>query len=64
MELIKSKNTRYKYNVINRNGQEEPWTGVFESKELADKWYEKYGKEQVASGRKLVRHQVGAEEKS
>lgn len=35
---------RYKYNVINKNGIEEDFTGKFDTKEEAEKWYNKYGK--------------------
>jgi len=45
---------KYKYNVINKNGEQEPWTGVFDSKELADEWFEKHGTFHQARGHKLV----------
>jgi len=36
------KKTRYKYDVI-VDGRQQSWTGVFETKELSDKWYNRYG---------------------
>ncbi len=32
----------YKYNVLS-NGEWEPWTGSFESKEVVLTWHEKHG---------------------
>ena len=44
-----------KYKVINRKGKEEDWTGLFGTKDEADRWYEKYGKKHEAEGHKLIR---------
>jgi hypothetical protein len=52
------KTTKYKYNVINKFGLEEPWSGVFENIEMADRWYEKHGKFHEKRGHKLVRRIV------
>ena len=45
---------RYKYNVIEKNGREGPWSGIFKTKEDRDNWYNKYGKEFEANGFVLV----------
>jgi hypothetical protein len=45
---------KYKFNVINRFGAQEPWSGVFKSKEDADKWYNKHGREHERRGHKLI----------
>ena len=41
---------RYKYVFINKNGREEPWTGLFQTKKKCDEWFEKYGKTFVEQG--------------
>lgn len=46
--------TKYKYNTINVHGAEEPWSGSFETKELADAWFEKWGNYHIARGHPLV----------
>ena len=45
----------FKYNVINKNGKQEPWTGGFKNSKLADEWYEKHGKFHEQEGHKLIR---------
>ena len=50
----KIKKPKYKYNVINHLGKEEPWTGLFKSLPLCETWYNKYGKEFEKQGHKLV----------
>ena len=37
------KTQKFKYNVINKLGKEEPWSGVFDNAQKADEWYEKHG---------------------
>ncbi len=51
---MKIKSPKYKYNIINSLGREEPWTGVFKTIESCKQWYEKYGKEFEKEGRKLI----------
>lgn len=48
------KEKKYKYNVVNKYGRQEAWTGVFNSKKLADEWFLKHGIHHQARGYKLV----------
>lgn len=45
----------YRYDIYNKEGKLEPWTGQIGDKEAADKWYNKYGKKHEAEGKKLKR---------
>lgn len=49
---------RYKYCLVNKQGNHEAWTGIFNTVEEADAWYEKYGKKHEAEGRNLVRVEI------
>lgn len=44
---------KYRYNVINKKGEEEPWTGTFKSSEEAQKWYKLHGKFHEDRGHEL-----------
>ena len=44
------KTQRIRYNVINKLGKEEPWSGIFDNAQKADEWYEKHGKFHEQSG--------------
>ena len=46
---------KYKYNVINKSGKEEPWTGVFKNLQKSDEWYQEHGKFHEQRGHKLIR---------
>jgi hypothetical protein len=46
---------KFKYNVINKFGKEEPWSGIFSNAKKADEWYEKHGKWHEQRGHKLIR---------
>lgn len=48
---------KYKYMVIvEKDGKKElePWTGVFDTKKLADEWYEKHSDFHKQRGHELV----------
>jgi hypothetical protein len=49
-----AKEQKYRYNVINKHGNQEAWSGVFESLAAAEKWYERHGSFHEANGHKLV----------
>ena len=54
---MKKKKTsgKSRYDVISSiTGEQESWTGVFQCEEDRKKWYNKYGKEWEAEGKKLV----------
>ena len=53
----------FKYNVINKNGNQEPWTGIFKNSKLADAWYEKHGKIHEQEGHKLIRVECASKER-
>ena len=57
-------NQKFKYNVINKLGKEEPWSGVFDNAQKADERYEKYGKFHEQRGHKLVRRACFSSERS
>jgi hypothetical protein len=44
----------WKYKLALPNGQQEDWTGAFETKAACDHWYEEHGKEMEAQGHKLI----------
>lgn len=44
-----------KFCVINRYGRLESWTDLFDSEELADQWYARFGAINEARGHKLVK---------
>jgi hypothetical protein len=51
--------TRIRYNVINsKTGNEEHWTGIFQSKSLSDEWYNKWGKYWESKGKQLIERVV------
>ena len=37
--------TTYKYNIINKRGHQEPWTGIFKTKIDAYNWKALHGKD-------------------
>lgn len=45
---------RCKYNVLNKKGILEPWTGSFNDDKEAQKWHDKYGVIHEAKGHHLV----------
>ena len=47
--------TRYRYNVITDDGEQQPWTGIFEDKAAADRWYNIHGKKWELEGKTLIR---------
>jgi hypothetical protein len=49
---------RFKYNVINKKGEEEPWTGVFNSFEESQSWYNKHGINFINQGHNIVLRKV------
>ena len=51
MEPIK----RWKFNLINKSGKQESWTGSFKTEELADKWYNNYGIQWEKEGKDLIK---------
>ena len=58
------KTQRIRYNVINKLGKEEPWSGIFDNAQKADEWYEKHGKYHEQRGHKLVRVACSSSERS
>ncbi len=52
---------KYRYNVINKNGVEEPWSGVFDTELEASNWYNKYGEFHESRGHTLVLSTVSSE---
>ena len=54
---------KYRYNVINKNGVEEPWSGIFDTMELSDAWYQKHGKFHEDRGHTLVLAEVSSDSK-
>lgn len=49
---------KYKFNLINKKGMQEPWTGIFDTKKEADEWFEKYGEFHKMRGHNLIRVKV------
>lgn len=45
----------FRFNVINKNGREEPWTGIFKNEDACDHWYERYGKFHEERGHRMVK---------
>ena len=45
---------KFKYDCINPKGNREPWSGTFNSFELAQRWYLKHGRRFEARGVRLV----------
>lgn len=54
---------KYKYNVINKDGLEESWTGIFANFELSEKWYNNHGKWFESRGYNLVLVRLNESEK-
>ncbi len=54
-KIIYKKVKKYKYCLRKPFGKDEDWTGTFDTKELADKWFDEHGSLEVAKGRNLVR---------
>ena len=52
---MKVKVKKWKYNVINRFGNQESGTGAFDDEASCYAWYKRYGKEWEAQGRQLVK---------
>jgi hypothetical protein len=46
---------KFKYNLINAKGEQEPFSGVFKDEAEADRWYEKHGRKWESEGRTLVK---------
>jgi hypothetical protein len=46
-------NHKYRYDVINKQGYAEQYTGIFDTKELAENWFRKYGKGILSEGRNI-----------
>lgn len=49
---------KYKYNVINKRGVEEEWTGMFDTYEDTVRWYNVHGVYFVNRGHNLVLKKV------
>ena len=48
-------NHKYRFDVINvKNGIQEPYIGIFESKQKAEEWHEVHGKWHEKMGRPLI----------
>jgi hypothetical protein len=45
---------KWKFNIITKYGDEEPFTGLFKNRDEADKWYAKHGAFHRSQGRKLI----------
>lgn len=46
-------NYKYRYDVINDQGYVEQYTGIFDTKDQADNWFNKYGKQIINEGRNI-----------
>jgi hypothetical protein len=45
---------KFRFDVLNQNGYQEPYTGLFNDREQAVKWYLSHGKWLEEQGRKLI----------
>jgi hypothetical protein len=55
-KAVKSRRpVKVKFEVVVREGKTEPWSGVFDSDQQADKWYENHGRWFEARGKKLIK---------
>jgi hypothetical protein len=54
---------RYRYNVRNKNGVQEIYTGTFKGIIEAQEWYERYGTYFVSLGRELLLIKLNDNEK-
>jgi hypothetical protein len=46
---------KFKFNVINKKGQLEAWSGIFESEAEADEWYLKHSDFLKTTGLKFIK---------
>lgn len=51
--MITEKEGSFKFNVLNKDGDYEPWTGPFKDKSKAMIWFNKHGKFHTDRGFKL-----------
>jgi hypothetical protein len=53
---------KYRYNLINQQGVQEAWSGIFNSKKLALEWFEKHGEFHKSRGHNLILTKVRSNE--
>lgn len=63
MTTIYERQQKYAYRVRNEKGDLEPWSGVFDSYSLAQRWHLKHGVRFEKQGHKLVLIKVGSDYK-
>jgi hypothetical protein len=54
---------KYKFNCINKKGEQEAWSGTFDTEDIAKEWYEIHGVYHEGRGHKLIMVEVDSQDK-
>jgi len=49
---------KYRYDILNKRGEQEPWSGVFDTLEDALKWFAAFGDFHINRGHELIKVEV------
>jgi hypothetical protein len=50
---------KYRFDIINNNGYQEQYTGLFDNRKQAEEWFNKHGKELMDHGRMIIMVKCG-----
>jgi hypothetical protein len=50
---------KYRFDIINNNGYQEQYTGLFDNRQQAEAWFIKHGKDLIDNGYKIMMVKCG-----